>query len=251
MHVRSRCDVPSEPTSISGTRALHELAGQAWVTDNPRMNPVQWSGMASTCRAVATAIVDRRSRDGQWRRITLINTPRRAGRGTRTRRRSWRRRGRDTPPRVPLRPTPRSKTRELTAPHAKTAKLWPGHILRLQSLPRSKTHKTPKRRRQAARGEILGASWDPDDLFSCPGSAQMDAWAYLHCTPAFLTYDTHFSDTLRTSQSALSANFWLRSFTCHKSGTYYFPSKCHNLQKKRQVSSPDLQNTQIPKRILL
>ena len=161
------------------------------------------------------------------------------------------RRGRDTPPRVPLRPTPRSKTRELTAPHAKTAKLWPGHILRLQSLPRSKTHKTPKRRRQAARGEILGASLDPDDLFSCPGSAQMDAWAYLHCTPAFLTYDTHFSDTLRTSQSALSANFWLRSFTCHKSGTYYFPSKCQNLQKKRQVSSPDLQNTQIPKRILL
>eukprot|EP00964_Phaeocystis_antarctica_P022246 scaffold12339_cov53-Phaeocystis_antarctica.AAC.3 len=38
MRVRSRCDVPSEPTSISGTRALHELAGQAWVTDNPRMN---------------------------------------------------------------------------------------------------------------------------------------------------------------------------------------------------------------------
>ena len=31
----------------------------------PRMNPVQWRGMVSTCRAVAAAIVDRRSRDGQ------------------------------------------------------------------------------------------------------------------------------------------------------------------------------------------
>ena len=42
--------------------------------------------------------------------------------------------------------TPRSKTRGLLkVRHAKTAKLWPGHILRLQSLPRSKTHKTPKR----------------------------------------------------------------------------------------------------------
>ena len=30
---------------------MNELAGQVWVTDTPRMNPVQWSGMTSTCRA--------------------------------------------------------------------------------------------------------------------------------------------------------------------------------------------------------
>ena len=51
--------------------ALHGLAGQGWVTDTPRMNPVQWRGMPSTCRAVPAANVDRRSRDGQGRRITL------------------------------------------------------------------------------------------------------------------------------------------------------------------------------------
>ena len=69
---RSRCDVPSEPTSISGMSALHGLAGQGWVTDTPRMNPVQWRGMPSTCRALAAANVDRRSRDGQPFRRTLI-----------------------------------------------------------------------------------------------------------------------------------------------------------------------------------
>ena len=73
MRVRSRCDVPSEPTSISGMSALHGLAGQGWVTDTPRMNPVQWRGMPSTCRAVPAANVDRRSRDGQPFRRTLRN----------------------------------------------------------------------------------------------------------------------------------------------------------------------------------
>ena len=72
MRVRSRCDVPSEPTSISGMSALHGLAGQGWVTDIPRMNPVQWRGMPSTFRAVPAANVDRRSRDGQEFRRTLV-----------------------------------------------------------------------------------------------------------------------------------------------------------------------------------
>ena len=36
---------------------------------------------------------------------------------------------------------PRSKTRGLTAPRAKTAKIWPGHILRLQSVPDPKSPK--------------------------------------------------------------------------------------------------------------
>ena len=30
-------------------RALRGLAGQGWVTDTPRVNPVQWRGMPSTC----------------------------------------------------------------------------------------------------------------------------------------------------------------------------------------------------------
>ena len=54
--------------------ALHGLAGQGWVTDTPRMNPVQWRGMPSTCRAVPAANVDRRSRDGQQFRRTLKAT---------------------------------------------------------------------------------------------------------------------------------------------------------------------------------
>ena len=33
---------------------------------------------------------------------------------------------------------PRSKTRGLMAPRAKTAKIWPGHILKLKSVPNAK-----------------------------------------------------------------------------------------------------------------
>jgi len=36
---------------------------------------------------------------------------------------------------------PRSKTRGLMAPRAKTAKIWPGHILKLQSVPNPKSPK--------------------------------------------------------------------------------------------------------------
>ena len=36
---------------------------------------------------------------------------------------------------------PRSKTRGLRAPGAKTAKIWPGHILKLESVPNAKSPK--------------------------------------------------------------------------------------------------------------
>ena len=55
-------------------------------------------------------------------------------------------------------PTRRFKFRRLTVPNAKRAKLWPGHILRLQSPPDFKAHKIPKRRRDAAFGETPGAA---------------------------------------------------------------------------------------------
>ena len=64
VHVHSRCDVPSEPTSISGTRALHGQPRQTWVTDTPRMNPVQRRGMGA-CGAVAGPRRSGKPRDGQ------------------------------------------------------------------------------------------------------------------------------------------------------------------------------------------
>ena len=46
--------------------------------------------------------------------------------------------------------TPRSKSRRLTAPNAKSPKMFPREHFGLHFSPDSKTHKTPKRRRQAA-----------------------------------------------------------------------------------------------------
>ena len=60
-----------------------------------------------------------------------------------------------------------SKSRRLTAPNAKSVKFLPGKILELQFSPDSKTHKTPKRRRQAASPVDNGHSGQHR---SCPGS---------------------------------------------------------------------------------
>ena len=63
----------------------------------------------------------------------------------------------------------RSKGRKLAAQNAKSARLSPAHILRLKGPPDSKTHKTPKCRRNAALGETRGAV---GCLCTCPWIAQ-------------------------------------------------------------------------------
>ena len=51
--MRSCFGGPSGSTDISKTRVIYGQPGQPLAADNPWMSPVQWCGMACTCRAVA------------------------------------------------------------------------------------------------------------------------------------------------------------------------------------------------------
>ena len=109
--------------------------------------------------------------------------------------------------------TPRSKSRRLTGPNAKSAKMWPGPHFGAAVPLNSKTHKTHKSRRQAAPALDNGHS---GQRCSCRGSLKLDAQRGLsvsgHRSTVLCLHLTSDNYHVTPSGRALRARgkFWIR-----------------------------------------